>query len=221
MVNPQHTLSIQTGLRIAQLPNPEKKVVPEAGPDGFMVILDDLLKRKMEKVMVPKYIAKNNEPKAIPRTNKTSRFYALELDLFVAQPRSGKSPHDKPSNKHVDLVGSGVYRTAKVPENYSLTHLAGLVCFLMGWPLETAFDTWVRSNEGPKADKSIEVWFCLVPNHQVDDKWTVLPKEHIRGFPGTSIKLSEIWNPYGLLSNRLRAFSQRPHLVRHSSYIYN
>lgn len=212
MVNPQHALLIQTGHRIAQFPNPEKEVVPEASSDGFGVISNDLLGRKMEKVMVPKYITKTG-PKAIPRTNKTSRFHALELDLFVAQPRPEKAPHGKPSNKHVDLVGSGVYRTAKVPENYSLAHLAALVCFLMGWPLETAFDTWVRSNAVSKAGKSIEIWFCLVPNHQVDDKWTVLPKEDTRGSPATSIKLSEVWNPYGLLSNRLRAFSQRPHLV--------
>jgi len=187
------------------------------------VILNDSLRREMEKVMVPKYIAKTTGPKALPRTNKTTRFHALELDLFVAQPRLGKLPHDKPNNKHVDLVGSGVYRTAKVPENYSLAHLAALVCFLMGWPLETSFDTWVReAGKSLNGNNCIEVWFCLVPNvansnHQVDDKWTVLPKR--RNQAPVKLKISEIFNPYGLLSNRLHAFSQRPHLVCYSSHI--
>lgn len=201
MVNPH--ISVKPAHRAPQLSSPDS--------DGFMMVGNDSLKRRMDRLMVPKYISQTDRPN-VPKTRSTRRFHALCLDLFCTQPRPGSSSSDKPGSK-VDLVGTGVYRTVKVPENYSITHLAALVCFLMGWPLETSYDTWVRdAGTSVNGGSNIEIWFFLVPK-QVDNKWTVLPKENNSSLKA-GIKLSEVWNPYNLMSNRLRAFSERPYLVR-------
>lgn len=168
---------------------------------------------RMEEYMVPKYLT-TVQPPYLSRTSITTRFHVLEMDLFVARPSAVPCSATQP--KAFNLMGTGVYRIAKVPENYSVLHLISLSCFLMGWPLKTAWRLWVREFQHgslkrtakPQDCNAVEMWLCF--GSAARDAFGSSGNQCTDHQRLSAIKLAEVWNPYGIVSNRLGAYSTQP-----------
>lgn len=209
MVNPLHRVSTRKSRSQSVSDKAASPAVLNSpNPDTFTLAEDQLLRWRMEQLLTPRYVSTVDKPK-LSATARTTRFHAVEMDLFYSQRR----PAVESEKMRLDLVPSGVFRTVKIPENYSLAHLEALVCFLMGWPMETAFRLWIRQERMNGRSGPIEVWFCL-PTKREAKEWAVVHKNIYSAAARSSIKLSEVWNPYGLMSNRLRPYTERPYFVR-------
>lgn len=174
----------------------------------------------IDQLMVPSYIRRGPKPK-MSRTTNTTRFHILEMDLFMCEP--GPSFSTKTGRaQQIELFGCGVSRSMKVPENYSISHLAALMCFTMGWPLDTAFNVWVRglprgNGQDPirrkEPSNTVELWFCLIPNEDEVEHGSYDSSQCQAASSLSNVKLVEVWNPYGLTSNRLQPFTNPPKMV--------
>lgn len=235
MVNPAHrtlsrrstrssqntdTRSSQNTDKDASLGASDPKTAQQEAPRscGFMS-----KRLRMDRLMAPSYIRRGTKPK-MSRTTNTTRFHILEMDLFMCEP--GPSYSTKTGRaQQIELFGSGVSRSMKVPENYSISHLAALMCFTMGWPLDTAYNVWIRGlprgngQDGVTRRKeptnAIELWFCLIPNEDEDDCESYDSSQCRASSSLSNVKLLEVWNPYDLSSNRLHPFTTPPKMVSH------
>lgn len=182
---------------------------------------------KMGALLTPGYLSRAKRPKLM-KTEKTNRFHSLDMELFLAEGQSiSHCSKAGPSKPRINVLATSVYRTVNVPENYSLMHLAAVSSFLMGWPLETSFDIWLRGTSvspSSSADKAkpmdgaagLEIWLCLAPPDDIDDTWTVVPFVNRKSSLRSSIRLYEIWGRDKTHRNqaRINPLMKQPHLVR-------
>lgn len=200
-------------------PQPKQHIIPDETDEAIKH--DE--KVKMETLLTPGYLSRAKRPR-LRKTEKTSRFHALDMELFLAEGLDSRHAGAGPSKPRIDLSATSVYRTVNVPENYTLVHLAAVSSFLMGWPLETSFDIWLREVDTPSpscASKvgatDLEVWLCLAPPEEIDDSWTVIPLGSRKSSLKSSIRLSEVWNRdkgVNRTKSRFQPLMKQPRLVR-------
>ncbi|KAG8798311.1 hypothetical protein FRC17_007511 [Serendipita sp. 399] len=161
----------------------------------------DSLRERMEQHTIPSYIRQSKQRK-LSRTAQTTRFHIVEMDVFSTGDSYSTLSNVAPNPNAVsysDLEETGIYRSFKVPENYSLSHLGALTCFLLGWPRNTAYQISIRDRGKRRSGVSnVEVWYHLLSEDP----------EMQDGRGRCDVKLVEVWNPYGLLSNRLRHLAE-------------
>jgi len=174
----------------------------------------------MAKLLVPKYVTLSKSPPKLSRTRTTLRARVLEFELYTGEyvgsssdsgssrgsssSDSDESPEDAPvvrrashsSEARLEYYESGVLRRMAVPENYSIAHLAALVCLVMGWPLATAVATSVlptyRSEStahrwGFPDEK--EVWMHLMQSEDDEVASSISGKRR----PEERVRLSDVW----------------------------
>jgi len=174
----------------------------------------------MAKLLVPKYATLSKTPAKLPRTRTTLRARVLEFEMFTGEyvgstsdsgssrgsssSDSDESPENAPvvrrashsTGSRLEYYESGVLRRVAVPENYSIAHLAALVCMVMGWPLATAIATSVlpayRSESTAHRwgfPDEQEVWMHLMQNGEDEVVSSISGKRR----PEERVRLSDIW----------------------------
>ena len=172
----------------------------------------------MAKLLVPKYVTLSKNPPKLPRTRTTLRARVLEFEMYTGEyvgsasdsgssrgssssDDSDESPENapvvrrtsQPNESRLEYYESGVLRRMMVPENYSIAHLAALVCLVMGWPLATAIATSVlpsyRSEPRWGFLDEKEVWMHLMQSADDEVASSISGKRR----PEERVRLSDVW----------------------------
>jgi hypothetical protein len=175
----------------------------------------------MAKLLVPKYVTLSKNAPKLARTRTTLRARVVEFEMYTGEhvgsnsdsgssrgssssDSSDESPESAPvvrrashpTESRLEYYESGVLRRMAVPENYSIAHLAALVCMVMGWPLATAIATSVlpafRSEStahrwGIPDEK--EVWMHLMQSEDEEVASSIPGKRR----PEERVRLSDVW----------------------------
>ena len=170
------------------------------------------------KLLVPKYVTLSKNPPKLPRTRTTLRARVLEFEMYTGEyvgsasdsgssrgssssDESDESPENapvvrrtsQPNESRLEYYESGVLRRMMVPENYSIAHLAALVCLVMGWPLATAIATSVlpayRSEPRWGFPDEKEVWMHLMQSADDEVASSISGKRR----PEERVRLSDVW----------------------------
>jgi hypothetical protein len=174
----------------------------------------------MAKLLVPKYVTLSNNPPKLPRTRTTLRARVLEFEMYTGEyvgsasdsgssrgsssSDSDESPESAPvvrrashaTESRLEYYESGVLRRMAVPENYSIAHLAALVCMVMGWPLATAIATSVLPSYRNESTAhrwgfpdEKEMWMHLMQSEDEEAASSISGKRR----PEERVRLSDVW----------------------------